>query len=338
MTARATGIGSWPGTDPAGAIRLTLGELGENGSPGVPYLPELPDRGTHAGTTGRTAAMLVGLGLDLQPAGWRLTDAPGIDHRRAISLLRQDLDLLEEEAQGYTGQLTLTAAGPWTLAATVERPRGDRVLADSGARRELGESLAEGLGDLVAELRRRLPALTLTVQLDEPALPAVQDGRIGTASGFSRHRAVEPAELSSALETVTGAVRDAGAEQVALHCCAAGLDVRLVLDAGVGRLLLDVDQLTRADADLLAETLDAGRAEIGLGIQPTGVADAVLSPDRLTDRALHLLRPLELGPQVAERLLLTPACGLAGWTAGPATAVLRHLVRAAQLVTDELSR
>ena len=50
----------------------------------------------------------------------------------ARSTLRSDLDLLEEHAQGYSGRLKLSAAGPWTLAALMERPRGDRVLADSG--------------------------------------------------------------------------------------------------------------------------------------------------------------------------------------------------------------
>ena len=42
--------------------------------------------------TGRGLAVVAGLGADLQPAGWRLTDAPGIDHRRARSLLAQDRD------------------------------------------------------------------------------------------------------------------------------------------------------------------------------------------------------------------------------------------------------
>ena len=95
--------------------------------------------------TGRALAVMAELGADLQPAGWRLTDAPGIDHRRARSLLAQDLDGLEEQAQGYDGAFKVQVAGPWTLAATVERPRGDKVLADFGARRELAQALAEGL-------------------------------------------------------------------------------------------------------------------------------------------------------------------------------------------------
>src|SRR5712691_2780701 len=38
--ASATGVGSWPGTDPREAIAVILGEL-----PHLPHLPELPARG-----------------------------------------------------------------------------------------------------------------------------------------------------------------------------------------------------------------------------------------------------------------------------------------------------
>jgi hypothetical protein len=162
----ATGVGSMPGEDVREAVRTVLGEL-----PDLPYLPELPGRGAAAGMTGRTLAVVADLGFDLQPAGWRLTDASGVDHRRARSLLAQDLDALEEHAQSYVGPLKVQVAGPWTLAATVERPRGDRLLADVGARRELAQALAEGVRDHVADVRRRLPGVTVHVQVDEPALP-----------------------------------------------------------------------------------------------------------------------------------------------------------------------
>ena len=64
--------------------------------------------------------------------------------------------MLEEALQGYTGHLKVQVTGPWTLAATVERPRGDKVLADHGARRELAQALAEGLRDHLADVRRRV--------------------------------------------------------------------------------------------------------------------------------------------------------------------------------------
>ena len=94
--------------------------------------PSFPARGAIADIPGRSLAVVAHLGFDLQPAGWRLTDATRIDHRRARSLLAQDLDALEELTQGYVGTLKVQLGGPWTLAATVEKPRGDKVLADPG--------------------------------------------------------------------------------------------------------------------------------------------------------------------------------------------------------------
>ena len=86
--------------------------------------------------------------------------------------------MLEESLQGFTGHLKVQVAGPWTLAATVERPRGDKVLADHGDRRELAQALAEGVRDHLADVRRRVPgAGPLLLQVDEPALAAVLRAR-----------------------------------------------------------------------------------------------------------------------------------------------------------------
>ena len=151
----ATGVGSWPGDDAesyAEAVRVVLGEV-----PDLPYLPELPGRGAPAGMTGRAIAMVADLGFDLQPAGWRLTDRPGIDHRRARSLLAQDLDAARGAGAGRdAAAFKVQVAGPWTLAASVEKPRGDKVLSDHGARRELAQALAEGLATHLADVRRRV--------------------------------------------------------------------------------------------------------------------------------------------------------------------------------------
>ncbi|MGH3348562.1 MAG: methionine synthase, partial [Nocardioides sp.] len=122
----ATGIGSHPGEDDtayAEAVRVVLGELPE--PEGLPYVPEVPGRGPATTMTGRAVALATDLAFDLQPAGWRLTGTEGLDQRRARSRLAQDLDQVEEQTQGHTGPFKTQVAGPWTLAATVERPRGD---------------------------------------------------------------------------------------------------------------------------------------------------------------------------------------------------------------------
>src|SRR5690242_19426754 len=108
--------------------------------------------------------------------------------------------MLEEALQDYSGHLKLQVAGPWTLAATVERPRGDKVLADHGARRELAQALAEGVRTQLLDVRRRVTgAGPLLLQDDEPVLGAVLAARIPTASGFGRHRVVHTSELSEHL-------------------------------------------------------------------------------------------------------------------------------------------
>ena len=310
----ATGVGSMPGgaigAEEANArayeeaMRVVLGEL-----PDLPHLPELPGRGPGATLTGRGAALLAGLGADLQPAGWRLTDAPGMDQRRARSLLGQDLDCLEERTQGFAGTLKIQVAGPWTLAATVERPRGDVVLADHGARRDLAQSLAEGVASHVADVRRRLPAAAeLLVQLDEPALPAVLAGRVPTASGFGRHRTIQPLEASDALGWVLSAVEGAGGTPI-VHGCAPAFPIGLVRGAGARGVSVDLDVLDAAAYDALAEAVEAGEWVL-LGAVPATAPETPLDDGSVIERLQRLLEMLGLEP--SGRMVVTPGCGLAG--------------------------
>ncbi|MCW2785476.1 MAG: Methionine synthase, vitamin-B12 independent [Marmoricola sp.] len=312
----ATGVGSLPGEDFGEAVRLVLGEL-----PELPHLVELPARGITAGITGRTLAMITDLGFDLQPAGWRLTDASGIDHRRARSLLAQDLDTLEEQAQGYAGELKVQVAGPWTLAATVERPRGDRMLADHGARRELAQALAEGVTGHLADLRRRVPGAELLVQVDEPALPAVLAAAIPTASGAGRHRRVDLPVASAGLEPLFAAIAASGARSVA-HCCAAEIPIELLRGAGAGGLSLDLAVLATEAYDDLGTALDQGDRVL-LGVVPATDPEHLPTVKQVVDRVQRLLDMLGFDrDDVAGQLVLTPACGLAGATPGYARTAL----------------
>ena len=212
------------------AVRVVLGEL-----PDLPHLPEVPGRGATASMTGRALAVVAELGADLQPAGWRLTDAPGIDHRRARSLLAPGpRHARGAGARATPGAFKVQVAGPWTLAATVEKPRGDKVLADHGARRELAQALAEGVRDHVRDVRRRLPGVDrLVVQVDEPALAAVLAGAVPTASGFGRHRTVDPPEASEALGWVLGGDRRRGRRAVGAQL--RGRDARSTCSAAPAR-------------------------------------------------------------------------------------------------------
>lgn len=330
MRITASGVGSFPGHDAAAfdeALRVVLDTFTD-----LPHLPELPGRGVHAGITGRTLAVVADLGADLQPAGWRLTGAgQGIDQRRARSLLAQDLDALEEQAQGYAGRLKVQVAGPWTLAATVERPQGDRVLADHGARRELAEALAEGLRGHIADLRHRVPGADLVVQLDEPALPAVLAGRVPTASGFHRHRSVDHPEASPALEWVLAAVAASGATPVA-HCCAADVPFDLLRRAGARGVSVDAGTLTPEGYDAVAGLLEDGATAM-LGVVPATDPDPDRRPGEgpLTERVHRLLDLLGLDPAHGRgELVVTPTCGLAGASAAWAREACALSARVAQ--------
>ena len=306
----ASGVGSWPGDTPeeyAEVVRLVLGEVSD-----LPYLPELPGRGAHAGMVGRTLAVIADLGFDLQPAGWRLTDSPGLDHRRARSLLAQDLDQLEEQAQEFHGVLKVQLTGPWTLAANVEKPRGDKVLADHGARRDLAQALAEGVGAHLADVRRRVDAERVVVQVDEPMLGLVLAGSVPTASGLGRHRVVHPPEASEAL---TWVLERAGTEPW-VHSCAPATPWGLLRGAGARGLSGDLSVLGADGLDAFAEALDAGE-RVALGVVPS-TDPATRSEEKteekaVIERVVRTLDVLGLDPDaVADLLVVTPSCGLAG--------------------------
>ena len=322
----ATGVGSLPGTEYAEAAAYVLGELD------LPFVPELPARGPASTMTGRGVAVIGDLAFDLQPAGWRLTGTRGVDQRRARTMLAHDLDLFEEAGQGFAGAIKTQLIGPWTLAATVERPRGDLALADFGMRRELAQALAEGTRLHLADLKRRVPQGEWVVQLDEPVLPAVLAGSIPTASGFHRHRRVDRPEVSEHLSWLVDAIRAEGATPW-LHSCAPETPLDLVRGSGVAGLVVDTAVLGPEQLDQVGAALEAGET-VALGIVPSLESATRRSDAQLTDRVLRLLDMLGLDPEeVSDRLVITTGCGLAGAT--PAWA--RETFRLSTQVASALS-
>lgn len=329
----ATGIGSLPGTDPVAAARLVLDEL-----PDLPHIAELPERGPGARLVGRTAALLVDLPIDLQPGGWRLVERPGADQRRAVSLLRQDLDVLEEVLDGYDGMLKLQVGGPWTLAATLEKSRGDKVLADHGARRDLIGSLAEGIRLHLAEIARRIPGARLLLQLDEPGLPSVLAGDIPTVSGFGRLRAVDAAAAQTALAEVI----DAAGVPVVVHCCAFDVPVALLRQAGAAAVGFDLAIFPRSDPQTgeLAEAVEAGVGLVVGAVPATpagpGSREAAGSLGSTRAQVARLWQRLDQPPDdLAASIVVGPACGLAGASEPYARAALRRAREVASALVDD---
>ncbi len=328
----ATGIGSMPGTDYGGSLRTVLGEIGD-----FPHVVELPERGPAATMIGRSLAVVAGLGADLQPAGWRLAAPEGLDQRRSRSLLARDLDALEELADRHRGRFKLQLAGPGTLAATVELPRGGKVLADPGARRDLTQALAEGVGVHVQDVRRRLPAADVVVQLDEPALPAVLAGAVPTASGLYRHRSVPRAEVAASLDEVLVAATEAGA-QTAVHCCAAGVPFDVLAQTSARSLSCDATLLPSTAYDAAAAWHDSGRA-LWLGVVPASDPGTDLTDADLTRSVLELWSRLGYpDPEAIPETTVTPTCGLAGASVPWARQALEMCARTARNLSVEQGR
>ena len=80
---------------------------------------------------GGKAALLVDLPVEVVPSGYRTTSRPGHEHRRAVDLIRRDIDALEEAVERSGARpavVKVQAAGPWTLTAGVVRlAKGDRA-------------------------------------------------------------------------------------------------------------------------------------------------------------------------------------------------------------------
>jgi methionine synthase II (cobalamin-independent) len=339
----ATGIGSMPGTDPAEAMRVIAGEL-----PDFPHLPELPARGPGADLTGRTAALLVEMPVEVTPRGWRLAERPGRDLARARSMLSSDLDVLEEVLQGFEGPVKIQVCGPWTLAAALELPRTLNVaLADPGAVAYMTESLAEGLAAHVADVSKRVPGARLVVQLDEPALAAVAGGDIPTASGMSRLRVVEEEVLRDRLAQVIAATR----EYSVVHSCSAAVPFGIIRAAGANAISFDLSQLRRGEEERVAEAAEAGMGLLTGAVAVMPVADAEAGRPRpagpagpgdgsadareTADRVIRLWQRigLPLGT-LPEQAVITPACGLAGVSPDRARAVLTRCREAASMLPE----
>ncbi|MFC1441107.1 methionine synthase [Streptacidiphilus sp. N1-10] len=320
----ATGVGSMPGTDAREAAKTVTGSL-----EALPHLPELPARGPGADMLGRSLGLLVELFARVEPSGWRFGDRPGRDSRRARSWLGEDLDALEEYTQGWTGPLKLQAVGPWTLAAGVELHRGEKALADPGAVRDIAGSLAEGLRLHLEEVRRRVPGAQLVLQLDEPSLPAVLAGQVPTASGWQRLRAVDRQIAEETLRTLVRAVD----LPVVVHCCAPGVSLALLRRAGAAAVSLDMALLTERDDDGIGEAVEGGTL-LFAGVVPS-VEPGLSDPADSVSGVRTLWRRLGLDPALlAQRVVVTPSCGLAGASPAYARRALSHSVIAAQSLAD----
>jgi hypothetical protein len=262
---------------------------------------------------------------------------PGHDHRRAVDLMRGDLDAFEEACDPVRpGWVKVQAAGPWTLVAGVELHSGHRVLTDRGAVREFATSLTEGLRQHVAEVASRTGAQVL-LQLDEPTLPAVLAGSLSTPSGYGEVRVVAEPDAKDVLRQVIAGVGG----PVVVHCCADRPPVRLLADIGAAGIGIDATlpgvagrtaEVDRLDA--LGETWDAGTPLL-LGLVPSTDPRRRVSDKSLARPALDLADRLGFARErLATLAVPTPTCGLAGASPDWARRALTLTREIATLFTD----
>lgn len=310
-----TGVGSLPGDDPAEAATMVFGEL-----PDLPHLAELPARGPGADMIGRAATLLPDLPVQLEPSGWRFTSRPGRDLRRARDFLRQDLDALEDAGHAYAGAVKVQVAGPVTLGASIELTAGHRAISDHGALHDIAEALAGGLREHLADVQSRLPLASIVVQLDEPSVPAALAAHIPTASGYGTLPALDPILARTTMGIV---LADVPAVARVVHCCAGGAPLRLFVEAGADAVSVDLDQLTLAELDAVGELIEDG-VGIWLGAISSSGSDEL--PVQVADRVLSWWSTLGFVPgELADRVVLTPGCGLAGSSPARAREVYRVL-------------
>lgn len=323
----ATGVGSYPGTDVREAARIVAGELSD-----FVHLPELPLRGPGADMIGRCGSALTSISTDFAMEtttdGWRLTGSlsgrvPRV-MRRGLSWLHEDLDGCEEAFAGYQGSCKIQLAGPLTMAAAVELPTGEPVLADVGATRDLVDAVIEAAIWLSAEVVRRIPGARPVIQFDEPSVGRVIAGRVPSQSGL-RAVNVDPAVINQLLARLASSIDIA---PVGVHCCDRQVPVAELTRAKFGFISLDislqstlVETLRRRYEHDLAAFVDAGGVLLA-GLD-TAQPDPRIALAPLLDWASRTGVVLE---DVSDQVGVTPTCGLAGLDSlGQAQRRLAHL-------------
>jgi methionine synthase II (cobalamin-independent) len=308
--AKASGVGSWPGTAPRQAAEVVVGEL----AGALAHIVELPARGVGADMLGRAGALLIDLAIDTVPRGYRIAARPGAVTRRAVSMLNEDMDALEEawETAGLRGGervVKVQAPGPITLAAGLELANGHRVITDSSAVRDLAASLAEGVAAHRAALARRLDT-PVAVQFDEPSLPAALAGQLTGVTALSPVAALDEAVAGALLD---GCVAAAGAD-VVLHSCAPELPWDLLQRSTIDAISVDGGTLRAVDLDGIAAFVESGRTVV-LGVVPGIAPERRPSAEEVAAAVVAVTDRLGFGRSaLRDRIGVTPACGLAGAT------------------------
>jgi methionine synthase II (cobalamin-independent) len=328
--ATASGTGSWPGIAARQAAEVVVGELGA----AMAHLVELPARGVGSDIVGRAGALLIDVAIDTVPRGYRIAARPGAVTRRAVSLLDEDIDALEEawETAGLRGSgrpVKVQAPGPITLAAELELSNGHRAITDLGAVHDIAASLAEGVATHRASLSRRLDT-PVVVQFDEPSLPAAVAGRLTGVTTLSPVDAIDETLATTLLDTCAAA---AGAE-VSVHSCATALPWKVLQRSNISAISVDAGTLEAADLDAIAEFVESGRVVV-LGVVSSSTPTRLPAVEEVAAAVVAITDRLGFSRSVLrDRIGITPACGLAAATPQWARTAIGLARRAAEAYVE----
>jgi methionine synthase II (cobalamin-independent) len=169
------------------------------------------------------------------------------------------------------------------------------------------------------------------VQFDEPLLPAALAGRL---TGVTALSPVHPVDEAVAIGLLDHCVSAVGGE-VLLHSCAAELPWKLLVRSSIQAVSVDVSALAAQDLDGLGEFVDSGRAVV-LGVVPTAGSDSRPSVAELAGAAAAVIDRLGFSRAVlAERVGISPACGLAAATDAWARIATTLTQRTAAAIADD---
>lgn len=324
---RATGLGNWPGTDMVDALNRVRGELG---APHLPFLPIQTERGYAASTLARTIACLDGLDADGASFGWRIVNGFSREGQKARSLFASDLNALadtvgKESGSGHAFKLQLT--GPITLAASLYLPNGERAISDSGAVRDIRDSLIAGLEPWLRLLQEAVPGESIVIQWNESALESALRGTIKTASGFRTHRAIPVQTLEESYELLASELKS---QNVELAINSVPFDYLKKLTFVAQASTISLEHLTEYDWEKIAWLVESNQ-QVWLG------AVSLNQRKPLVEQAFHLWktwRNIGLPASALSQVTLTEDGDLSQLSPTQATAVLGDLTELARALSE----
>jgi hypothetical protein len=268
-------------------------------------------------------------------------------------VLAGDVESFALAAAGYTGPVAAPVLGPFSLAASLWLPVGERVIDDAEATADVGESLGvgvarhlEAIASAVSGTRVAATALTAddpqqdaapdddpgTVLLHEPLLADVLTGRVRTFVGSGRLRPPEAERVTAQLARLVTAW--------APHRCVLVVppDADAIRAASAARphaLALDVTALDRPGWDALGEAVEGGRLVWATSV-PHRVADVRADPGAAARGVLDPWRSIGLDTSDLS-LTLTARPGLGTLAPQAAAATMRDTADAALALAELLA-